>query len=59
MATWKRKLKLPWREAGLPNHHDDREDSRLPGGFNCFKKMCSGSEEGSFSRLIDFCIIQL
>ena len=26
-ATWKREFKLPWREAGPPNHHDDREDS--------------------------------
>ena len=23
----KREFKLPWREAGLPNHHDDKEDS--------------------------------
>ena len=22
-ATWKREFKLPWREAGPPNHHDD------------------------------------
>jgi len=22
-ATWKREFKLPWREAGSPNHHDD------------------------------------
>jgi len=21
-ATWKREFKLPWREAGLLNHHD-------------------------------------
>ena len=26
-ATWKRELKLPWREAGPPNHHDDKVDS--------------------------------
>jgi len=26
-ATWKREFKLPWREAGPPNHHDDKEDS--------------------------------
>jgi len=26
-ATWKREFKLPWREAGSPNHHDDRVDS--------------------------------
>ena len=25
-ATWKREFKLPWREAGLPNHHDDKVD---------------------------------
>ena len=25
-ATWKRELKLPWREAGSPNHHDDKVD---------------------------------
>jgi len=22
-ATWTREFKLPWREAGPPNHHDD------------------------------------
>ena len=22
-AIWKREFKLPWREAGPPNHHDD------------------------------------
>ena len=22
-ATWKREIKLPWREAGPPNHLDD------------------------------------
>ena len=27
MATWKREFKLPWREAGPPNHHDDKVDS--------------------------------
>ena len=26
-ATWKREFKLPWREAGPPNHHHDRVDS--------------------------------
>jgi len=26
-ATSKRELKLAWREAGPPNHHDDKEDS--------------------------------
>jgi len=26
-ATWKRKFKLAWREAGPPNHHDDKVDS--------------------------------
>ena len=26
-ATWKRRFKLPWREAGPPNHHDDKVDS--------------------------------
>jgi hypothetical protein len=26
-ATWKRELKLPWREAGPPHHHDDKVDS--------------------------------
>jgi len=25
--TWKREFKLPWREAGPPNHHDDKVDS--------------------------------
>jgi len=27
IATWKREFKLPWREAGAPNHHDDKVDS--------------------------------
>ena len=26
-ATWKRGFKLPWREAGPPNHLDDKVDS--------------------------------
>ena len=26
-APWKREFKLPWREAGPPNHHDDNVDS--------------------------------
>ena len=26
---------------------------------NCFTEMCSGSEEGSYLRLIDFCVTQL
>ena len=26
-ATWKREFKLPWHEAGPPNHHDDEVDS--------------------------------
>jgi hypothetical protein len=26
-AAWKREFKLPWREAGPPNHHDDEVDS--------------------------------
>ena len=26
-ATRKREFKLPWREAGPPNHHDDQVDS--------------------------------
>jgi len=26
-STWKREFKLPWREAGPPNHHDDTVDS--------------------------------
>ena len=26
-ATWKREFKLPWHEAGPPNHHDDKVDS--------------------------------
>ena len=25
-ATWKREFKLPWREAGPPNHQDDKVD---------------------------------
>jgi len=27
---WKREFKLPWREAGPPNHHDDKVDSDAP-----------------------------
>jgi len=26
-VTWKREFKLLWREAGPPNHHDDKVDS--------------------------------
>jgi hypothetical protein len=26
-ATWERESKLPWREAGPPNHHDNQADS--------------------------------
>jgi len=26
-ATWEKEFKLPWREAGPPNHHDDKVDS--------------------------------
>ena len=26
-AIWKREFKLPWREAGPPNHHDDKVGS--------------------------------
>ena len=26
-ATWNREFELPWREAGPPNHHDDKVDS--------------------------------
>ena len=26
-VTWEREFKLPWREAGPPNHHDDKVDS--------------------------------
>ena len=29
-ATWKRGFNPPWREAGPPNHHDDKVDSDLP-----------------------------
>ena len=25
-AIWKREVKLPWREAGAPNYHDDKVD---------------------------------
>jgi len=30
-----------------------------PGTHNYFTEMCSGSEAGSYLRLIDFCITQL
>ena len=26
-ATWKSKVKLPWREASPPNHHKNKVDS--------------------------------
>jgi hypothetical protein len=26
MATWSKEFKLPWREAGPPNHYDDEVD---------------------------------
>ena len=26
-STWKMEFKLPWREAGPPDHHDDKVDS--------------------------------
>ena len=26
-ANWKKEFKLPWREAGPPNHDDDKVDS--------------------------------
>jgi len=26
-ATWKTELKLPWRQAGPPDHHNDQVDS--------------------------------
>ena len=26
-ATWEGKVKIPWREAGPPNYHDDEVDS--------------------------------
>jgi len=27
ICLWKREFKPPWREAGPPNHHDDKVDS--------------------------------
>ena len=39
--------------------------NRIPGGVssqfknNDFTEMCSGSEEGSYLRFVDFCITQL
>ena len=27
VQLWEREFKLPWREAGPPNHHDDDVDS--------------------------------
>ena len=26
-ATWRMEFKLPWREAGQPNHYEDKVDS--------------------------------
>ena len=56
---WKRECKLPWRETGPPNHHDDRVDSDQHSD-RCARRgqphLCSGSEAGPYLRLIDFCI---
>ena len=27
LLAWQREFKLPWREAGPPNHHDEKVDS--------------------------------
>ena len=52
-------------ERGTPVHEVGRPWNVPPSfrgqGFNYFTEMCSGSEEGSYLRLIDFtlCITQL
>ena len=38
-------------------HHPDLLTSQFENNY--FTEMCSGSEEGSYLRLIDFCITQL
>ena len=40
-------------------HFVDEKSKQVPFKNNCFVEMCSGSEEGAYLRLIDFCIIQL
>jgi len=39
--------------------HVNLNDQNTAFENNYFTEMCSGSEAGSFSRLIDFCITQL
>jgi len=41
----------------IPHLPADRYSSQFKNNY--FAEMCSGSEEGSYLRLIDFCITQL
>ena len=41
-ATWKKKFNLSWREAGPPNHLDDKVDSDQALYFRCGVR-CSGA----------------
>jgi len=55
-ATWKRKFKIPWREAGPPNHHDDRVDSdrerfRFRNFHPLFRMQRSGFENNCFTEM--------
>jgi len=67
--TWKGRFdpvlelvdKLYWMEALTSNAVVVEWSTRYSSQFknNYFTEMCSGSEEGSYLRLIDFCITQL
>ena len=45
-------------KTSVTTYQDPLRGCRVSEGCNLFK-MCSGSEEGSYLRLIDFCITQL
>ena len=45
-ATWEREFKHPWREAGLPSHHDDNVELIVNEGF------CLWPGGGLHSRLL-------
>jgi len=49
-ATWKTEFKFPWREAGPPNHHDDKVDSDQ----KCVNKELSLSLPGYPGRVVAF-----
>ena len=51
-ATWKREFKLPWREAGPPNHLDDKVDSDQKVAIKevCFCAVAGGVCSGAVQR---------